>query len=182
MGWSTSRSKAESSIIARTSARDQEGSSMIVKATPANIRAALEAATTGESIKAQDHGGNVSREAQERRPTLAELALASATLAEVGWGRGRKSAGLLSLAALGPMPGVCSRRTRSFRPNATDNRHAAHRPRLRDLDRGRVAARRCRFSSRHGIHLSDLIGGAAIVAGVAALWTASPSPRGDGRP
>jgi hypothetical protein len=29
-------------------------------------------------------------------------------------------------------------------------------------------------SHSHGIHLSDLIGGAAIVAGIAARWTAPP--------
>jgi hypothetical protein len=29
-------------------------------------------------------------------------------------------------------------------------------------------------SSSHGIHLSDLIGAAAVLAGIAALWTAPP--------
>jgi hypothetical protein len=29
-------------------------------------------------------------------------------------------------------------------------------------------------SSTHGLHLSDLIGGAAVAAGIAALWTAPP--------
>jgi hypothetical protein len=32
-------------------------------------------------------------------------------------------------------------------------------------------------SSSHGIHLSDLIGGTAVLAGIASLWTAPPPGR-----
>jgi hypothetical protein len=30
------------------------------------------------------------------------------------------------------------------------------------------------LSASHGIHVSDLIGGAAVVAGIVTLWTAPP--------
>jgi hypothetical protein len=32
-------------------------------------------------------------------------------------------------------------------------------------------------SSSHGIHVSDFIGGTAVLAGIAVLWTAPPSKR-----
>jgi hypothetical protein len=33
------------------------------------------------------------------------------------------------------------------------------------------------LSASHGIHVSDVIGGTAVLAGIAALWTAPPSGR-----